>query len=137
MTTDGCSYGVVGKGLLTGQIKSLDDIPKTDYRRIFPRFSPENFDANMKLVHGISAIAERKGCTPGQIAIGWLLAISGTKGVPRIVPIPGASKAERVQENAKVVELNLVEVAEVNDLLRDTEVKGERYPAHTMHYVDG
>jgi len=91
----------------------------------------------MELVKGVTALAERKGCTPGQLAIGWLLAISETKGVPKIVPIPGTSKAERVLENAKVVDLNLVEVAEINDLLRDFEVKGERYPAHTMHHLNG
>jgi pyridoxine 4-dehydrogenase len=135
--TESNSYGAIGKGLLTGQIKSLDDLPQNDYRRNFPRFSPENFDANMKLVQRIQALAERKSCTAGQLAVGWLLAISETKGVPKIVPIPGASKAERVQENAKVVELNLAEVAEINDLLAEFEVRGDRYPSHTMHHLNG
>jgi pyridoxine 4-dehydrogenase len=91
----------------------------------------------LKLVKGITSLAEKRGCTPGQVALGYLLAISGTKGVPKIVPIPGASKAERVRENAKVVKLNLAEVAGINDLLAEFEVQGERYPAHTMEHVNG
>jgi pyridoxine 4-dehydrogenase len=139
MTTlaDTTSYGALGKGLLTGQIKSVDDFPKTDYRRMFPRFHPENLENNLKLVKSITSLAEKKGCTPGQCAIGWLLAISETKGVPKIVPIPGASKAGRVEENAKVVQLTPEDVAEINSLLADFEVKGERYPAHTMHHLNG
>jgi pyridoxine 4-dehydrogenase len=134
--TDTTSYGALGKGLLTGQIKTLEDFPKTDYRHNFPRFHPENFENNLKLVKGITSLAEKKGCTPGQCALGWLLAISETKGVPKIVPIPGASKAGRVGENAKVIQLTPEDVAEIN-ALADFEVKGERYPAHTMKHLNG
>src|ERR1700748_1871174 len=92
------SYGTLGKGFLTGHIKSPNDFAESDYRHLFPRFHPNNFDNNLKLVEGLTKLAESKGCTSGQIAIVWVLTISRTPGVPKIIPIPGASKAARVQE---------------------------------------
>lgn len=127
----------MGKGFLTGQIKSASDIPENDYRRLFPRFHPENFDTNLKLVEGINKIAERKGCTSGQIAVSWLIALSEKPGMPKFIPIPGASKAERVRENAKIVELTAQDMDDINALLAKCEVKGERYPAFTMKYLEG
>jgi pyridoxine 4-dehydrogenase len=123
--------------VLTGQIRSPDDFPENDHRRMFPRFQPENFENNLKLVDGITAIAEKKGCPNGQVAIGWVLGLSKQPGMPEIIPIPGASKAERVRENAKVVELTAQEMNVINALLEKCEVKGDRYPALHMKHVNG
>ena len=68
------AYSPLGRGFLTGQIKSRDDFSEGDFRKIFPRFSEENFDKNLQLVHALKKIAEKKGCTPGQLSLAWLLA---------------------------------------------------------------
>jgi pyridoxine 4-dehydrogenase len=90
----------------------------------------------LKLVNAIRKLAEKKGCTPGQVAVGWALALSGSRGQPTIIPIPGASKAERVRENAKVIKLSSEDMEEIDILLSQCEVKGDRYASSTIKYLD-
>ena len=78
------AYSPLGRGMLTGAIKSPSDLEENDYRRVLPRFSPENFGANLKLVDAIGNLAGKKGVTPGQIALAWLM-VQGND----IIPIPG------------------------------------------------
>ncbi|KUI62312.1 hypothetical protein VP1G_09433 [Cytospora mali] len=122
------AYSPVCRGILTGHFKSLDDIPKDDIRRRFPRFQPENFEHNIALIHRVEELAKKKGCTPGQFAIGWVRALSKRPGMPTIIPIPGATTAERVNENSKEVELTDEEMSIVDEMLEKMEVKGARYP---------
>lgn len=114
--------------MLTGQIKSLDDLPKDDMRRRFPRFQPENFAVNLELVRQVEALAAKKGCTPAQLALAWVRCLGRRPGMPNIIPIPGATTAERVQENAKVIELSDAEMDEIDATLAKFEIKGGRYP---------
>jgi pyridoxine 4-dehydrogenase len=114
--------------MLTGQIKSPEDIPEGDFRRHFPRFQPENFDINMQLVKQVGELAAKKGVTPAQLAIAWVRAHSGRPGMPVIIPIPGATTVERVEENSKLVDLTEEEFNEINATLSKFEVKGGRYP---------
>lgn len=123
------AYSPIGRGMLTGQIKTLDDLPQDDMRRHFPRFQPENFQNNIVLLHRVEELAKKKGCTPGQFAIGWVMALSKRPGMPTIIPIPGATTAERVAENSKVVELTDEEMSIVDEILEKMDVKGARYPA--------
>ena len=131
------SYSPVGHGFLTGQIKSYADIPEKDHRRLLPRFQPENLDVNMKLVHELEAIAAKKRSTMAQLAIGWLRAISKRQGMPEIIPIPGATTKEKVEENGTEFELTEVEMGEIEEVLRRCEVVGDRYHAEGMKMVDG
>lgn len=117
--------------MLTGQIKSLDDLPEDSMLRHFPRFLPENFDINLQLVRQVEQLAQKKGCTPAQLAISWTISLSQRPGMPVIVPIPGATTTERVRENSKVVRLSLAELDEIDATLAKFEVKGRRYPEHT------
>ena len=114
--------------MLTGQIKSLQDLPETDMRRHFPRFQPENFETNIKLVREIEKMAEKKDCTTGQLALGWVRTLSNKKGMPTIIPIPGATTVARVKENAVEVELTEEEMRSIDTILADFEVVGDRYP---------
>ncbi|KAH0420432.1 aldo/keto reductase [Colletotrichum camelliae] len=125
------AYSPIGRGLLTGEIKKFEDLPEGDFRRIMPRFQPENFDINLKLVKQVEELAAKKGVTPAQLAIGWTLAISKKPGMPVVIPIPGATTAERVNENAKAasVEFTDAELAEIDATLAKFEVAGGRYPA--------
>ncbi len=115
--------------MLTGQIKKYDDIPADSMLRHFPRFQPENFDINIKLVEQVEELAKNKGCSPAQLAIGWIRSLSKRPGMPVIVPIPGATSAELIKENSSIIDLNEEELKEIEVTLAKFEVKGSRYPA--------
>lgn len=130
------AYSPLGRGILTGQIKSASDIPEGDMRRHMPRFSPENFDTNMKLVHEVEKLAARKGCTPGQAGLAWVKGQSGRKGMPTIVPIPGSTSEERIKENTKDVELSEKEMQEIEEITKQIPLAGARYPAGAMQALE-
>jgi len=114
----------------TGQIKSFDDLPEGDFRRTSPRFQPDVFDKNMQLVRDIQKLAEKKGCTSGQLATGWVLAQNDKAEMPTIIPIPGASSEDRVRENSVVVKLSKEEAAEIDGIIKEAVVIGGRYGGH-------
>ncbi|MCS6938896.1 MAG: aldo/keto reductase [Roseiflexaceae bacterium] len=118
-------YSPLGKGFLTGAIDEHTTFDPSDLRSRIPRFAPEARKANLALVDLIRAIGERKGATPAQIALAWLLAQK-----PWIVPIPGARKLERLQENlgAVNVELTPADVQEIDEALSRIQIVGDRYP---------
>ncbi|KAI1119660.1 pyridoxal reductase [Nemania sp. NC0429] len=123
------AYSPIGRGFLTGQIKSYDDIPEDSYLRHIPRFQPGgNFENNIKLVHQVEALAKQKGCSAAQLAISWVRALNGRPGMPTIIPIPGATTAERVRENAEIVELTDEEMAAIDKILDGFKPLGRRYP---------
>lgn len=122
------AYSPMGSGMLTGQIKTIDDIPS--HLRAFPRFQPENFKVNLELVKQVEELARKKGCTPAQLAISWTRSLSKRPGLPEIIPIPGATTAARVNENAEFFELSLEELEEIDATLARFDIRGARYPAH-------
>ena len=122
-------YSPLAKGFLTGQIRSLADLPPDDRRHHIPRFSKEKFPKNMALVDKIRAMSEQRGCTPGQLALAWVLQLSQKPGMPVFIPIPGSTSLTRAKENAQVVELSAEEVAQIDFLLAKVEVAGDRTPA--------
>ncbi|KAL4749343.1 hypothetical protein BDW72DRAFT_178422 [Aspergillus terricola var. indicus] len=123
------AYSPLGRGLLTGQIKTLDDLPEDSMLRRYPRFQPDTFEINVQLVHKVEELAAKKGCTPAQFAINWVRCLSRRPGMPTIIPIPGATTVARVEENSKVVELTDSEMEEIDAILAKFEPVGERYPA--------
>ncbi|KAI9722795.1 MAG: Pyridoxine 4-dehydrogenase [Chrysothrix sp. TS-e1954] len=129
------AYSPLGRGFLAGSIKTLDDVSMQ--LKQFPRFSPENFDNNLKLAQEVEKIASKKRCTSGQIAIAWVKSFSGAKGMPTIIPIPGATTDARVIENTTDVTLSSDEMKEINDALAKCEVKGSRYGGHLASLMDG
>lgn len=122
-------YSPIGKGMLGGQFKSLDDLPEGDYRRHFPRFQPENFAVNLELGKQLEHLAKNKGCTPAQLAIAWVKSLSKKPGMPLMIPIPGATTEARVRENAVDVELNADDLTAIDGVLAKFTVVGARYPA--------
>ncbi|KAH8597915.1 aldo/keto reductase [Bisporella sp. PMI_857] len=120
------AYSPLGRGLLTGQIKTIDDVPPNLKR--YPRYQPDAFPINLELVKQVEVIAKKKGCTPAQLAINWVIAASKKPGVPRVIPIPGATTAARVDENAKQIEVTDGEIAVLDSILAKFEVAGARYP---------
>ncbi|MDJ0457407.1 aldo/keto reductase [Arthrobacter sp. NQ7] len=118
-------YSPLGRGFLTGQIRSADDFAEDDFRRHSPRFQGENFTRNLELVDRVKDLADRKQCTPGQLALAWLLAQG-----EHIVPIPGTKKRERLRENlgAVDVELSQDELQLLDQLAPAGATAGARYP---------
>jgi aryl-alcohol dehydrogenase-like predicted oxidoreductase len=118
-------FSPLGAGFLTGQIDENTKFDPSDFRNHVPRFSPEARKANMVLVHAVQDAAERKGVTPAQFALGWLLAQE-----PWIVPIPGTTKLGRLEENlgAVNVELSKSDVAQINETASKLPLEGARLP---------
>lgn len=131
------AYSPIGRGMLSGQIKSPDDIPATDFRKTLPRFQPGAFEVNLKLVKELEKIAKQKNVTPAQLAISWVRSLSEKNGNPVIIPIPGATTEERVVENAKEVLLSDQDLAEIDSILKSAEVVGGRYGGHLATLSEG
>lgn len=123
--------------MLTGEIKSFDDIPEGDFRKMNPRFQPENFEKNMKLVDSVKTMAKKKGCTPAQFAIAWVRTLSKRNGNPEIIPIPGASTEARVLENSKDLRLDDSEMKALDEILKNFKVSGGRYPKAMEAMLEG
>lgn len=131
------AYSPLGRGFLTGQIKSVDDIPEGDLRRHLPRFQPDVFPKNLELVTELEKLAKKKGCKPGQLGLAWVKSMSGKAGLPIIIPIPGATTEERVVENSKDVELTKEDLEEIDGILSKTVVIGDRYGGAMKAMMDG
>ncbi len=125
------AYSPLGRGFLTGRFRTPDDLAPNDWRRNNPRFQGENFQRNLDLVARVEAIARKKGCTPAQLAIAWLL----SRGQD-IVPIPGSTRSERVEENAAAASITLSpDELESLDAVA-AFVAGNRYPEGGMKTIN-
>jgi len=118
-------FSPLGAGFLTGTIDAATKFGRSDFRSMVPRFSPEAVQANMALVELVRAVAARKGATPAQVALAWLLAQK-----PWIVPIPGTSKLSRVRENlgGAQVKLDAADLQEIEAKVSGMELRGARLP---------
>jgi len=118
-------YAPLGRGMLTGAIKTLNDLGESDRRRDHPRFQAGNLESNAALVAPIVKAAAAKGCTPAQIALAWLLAQG-----PDQVPIPGTKRRTHLRENFGALEIKFsaAEAAALARAIDDTHVQGTRYP---------
>lgn len=127
------AYSPLGRGFLTGQLKSPDDFAADDYRRNSPRFQGENFSKNLELVERVKGIAERKNITPGQLALAWVLAQSDD-----IVPIPGTKHRKYLEENiaAGAVTISEDEMIEIAGALPRGAAAGDRYPEAMMGLIN-
>jgi aryl-alcohol dehydrogenase-like predicted oxidoreductase len=125
------AYSPLGRGFLTGKIRSLDDLEENDARRVrFPRFARENIEANLAVVEKVEAVAERHGATPGQVALAWVL----SRGED-VIAIPGTKRVERVEENLGALEVELTD-EDLRDLDALAEgVAGGRYTPEGMQTV--
>ncbi|GIH22636.1 oxidoreductase [Acrocarpospora phusangensis] len=115
------AFSPIGRGLLTGAIRSLDDLDRDDARRTLPWFTPENIEANAPLVDGVREIAETRGATPSQISLAWVAAQGA-------VPIPGTKRRRYLEENAAAVEIELTEaeLRALREAVPDGAVSGAR-----------
>ena len=127
------AYSPLGRGFLSGRITSPDDFGEDDFRRNHPRFTGENFTRNLELVERVRDLAERKGATPSQLAIAWVLAQGDD-----VVPIPGTKRRRYLEENLGALEPELTpdDLAAIEELTSRGAVAGDRYNAQMMANVN-
>ena len=127
------AYSPLGRGFLTGQIKSPDDFPDNDFRKFHPRFQGENFAKNIALVREVEAMAREKGCTTAQLALVWVLAQGED-----IVPIPGTKRVRYLDENIGALEVKLSEadLKRLDQILPPGAASGQRYHERGMETVN-
>jgi len=127
------AYSPLGRGFLTGQIKSPEDLAPDDRRRQFPRFQGENFQRNLDLVERVKKIAAEKNCLPSQLALAWVLAQG-----EEIIPIPGTKRRRYLEENvgALAVELTADDLRRISEVARPGVAAGMRYPDAGMRGVN-
>lgn len=118
------AYSPLGRGFLTGSIRSPDDFEEGDFRTFAPRFSKENFHKNLELVDTLKAIADKKNCTTGQLVLAWLM-----ESDPLVFPIPGTTRTKNFDENMGSLKVNISkeEDAEIRKAISSAEVAGGRY----------
>jgi aryl-alcohol dehydrogenase-like predicted oxidoreductase len=126
-------YSPLGRGFLTGQFKSPDDLPADDFRRTAPRFQGTAFSENLELVTAIQAMAEDKGCSPAQLALAWVLAQGED-----IVPIPGTKRRIYLEDNLGALDVTLSEadLVWIGEVLPPGAATGNRYAAPQMAGLD-
>jgi len=127
------AYSPLGRGFLTGQFKTFDDLAPDDYRRNSPRFQGENFQKNLDLVRRVEEIAKEKGCKPSQLALAWVLAQRDD-----IVPIPGTKRRKYLEENVGALDLELTseDLRRIEEVFPRDATAGARYPEHMMQLVN-
>ncbi len=126
-------YSPLGRGFLTGQFKSPEDLPEGDFRRINPRFQGDNFYKNLKLVDEVRQLASEKGATPGQLALAWVLGQGDD-----VVPIPGTRRTHYLRENvgAADIQLSAEDKRRLDEIAPKGVAIGERYPEAAMASID-
>lgn len=127
------AYSPLGRGFLSGQIRSLDDLADDDYRRTSPRFQGENFQKNLDLVKILEGLAQAKGVTAAQLALAWVL----SQG-PDVIPIPGTKRRTYLAENIAALKITLSsdDLRQIAEAMPASAVSGHRYPAQTMRTVN-
>jgi aryl-alcohol dehydrogenase-like predicted oxidoreductase len=127
------AYSPLGRGFLTGEIKSPEDLAQDDFRRTNPRFQGDNFQKNLALVAQVRALAESKRCTPAQLALAWVLAQGRD-----VVPIPGTKRRTRLEENAgaTAVTLTPADLAALDEIAPKGKAAGARYAEVGMRSLD-
>jgi aryl-alcohol dehydrogenase-like predicted oxidoreductase len=130
------AYSPLGRGLLTGALSKEALSSEGDLRtQLFPRFSQDNFEANLKVVNQFKAMADKKGCTTGQLAIAWLL-----KQGDNVIPIPGTKRIKYLEENWGSLQVNLTDAdeAEIRKFVEEADIAGGRLPdwAMSSHLID-
>jgi aryl-alcohol dehydrogenase-like predicted oxidoreductase len=127
-------YSPLGRGFLTGAIQKLSDLDPTDWRRTNPRFAEEALQNNLKLAEAVKELAAKKGCTPAQFALAWVLAQGND-----VIPIPGTKRLRYLEDNmaALAVQLSETDLQDTDARFRELPITGERYTPEMMALVDG
>ena len=127
------AYSPLGRGFLTGQVRRVDGLAADDFRRRAPRFQGENLQRNLDLVTRVQAVAQEKGCTPGQLALAWLLAQGDD-----IVPIPGTKRRRYLEENVGTLDVTLTpaDLSRIDEVAPRGATAGDRYAPEGMRMLN-
>jgi len=126
-------FSPLGRGFLSGKVRTLEGLPENDFRRGLPRFDEKNLSENLRLVDRLTALAHEKGCTPAQLALAWVLAQGH-----EVVPIPGTKRTKYLEENAGATEITLSpsDLARIEEAMPRSSIAGERYPPTSFALID-
>ncbi len=126
------AYSPLGRGFLSGQIKSIDDLAPDDFRRMAPRFQGENFQKNVELVKRVEELAAKKSCSPSQLALAWVLAQGS-----HILALVGTKRRKYMEENAQALQVALTksDLDQIEAVMPKGVVAGPRYPEQAMRFV--
>jgi len=126
------AYSPLGRGFLSGQIKSIDDLAPDDFRRMAPRFLPENFQKNLELVNKVEELAAKKGCSTSQLALAWVLAQDS-----HVLALAGTKRRKYLEENGEALQVVLTEadLNQIEAVMPKGVVSGPRYPEMAMRFV--
>lgn len=126
------AYSPLGRGFLTGRWRSSDELPEDDNRHNHPRFQGENFERNVRLADSVRAVADRRGATPAQVALAWVLGRD-------VVPIPGTKRRRYLEDNVTAVDVRLddADLADLDAAFPLGAAAGDRYPAPAMRFLNG
>jgi aryl-alcohol dehydrogenase-like predicted oxidoreductase len=127
------AYSPLGRGFLTGRIRRFEDLAPDDYRRMSPRFQGENFQKNLDLVARVEELARERACTPGQLALAWVLAQGDD-----VIPIPGTKRRRYLEENLGALDVALApeDLRRIAEVLPGDAAAGLRYPEFMMQFVN-
>ena len=127
------AYSPLGRGFLSGQVRSVDELAADDFRRLSPRFQGDNFARNLELLDRVRDIATAKGVTPSQLALAWVL----SRG-PDVVPIPGTKRRSYLHENIDALEIHLTadDLRAIDEAAPQGAAQGDRYPEQMMHSIN-
>ncbi len=127
------AYSPMGRGFLTGKVRSAEDLPENDYRRRTPRFQGENLDKNQRLITALEALAQRRRVTAAQLALSWVLSRGSD-----IVPIPGTKRRDYLEQNCAslLIQLSSQELADLDAVFPPGAAQGTRYPPEMMSHVN-
>jgi aryl-alcohol dehydrogenase-like predicted oxidoreductase len=127
------AYSPLGRGFLTGEIKTFDDLEADDYRRFSPRFQGDNFEKNLALVKKINELAAQRGCTSSQLALAWVMAQGDF-----IFPIPGTKRMKYLEENAGSINIHFTkeELTQIDGFFPKDAAAGLRYPEQMMASIN-
>ncbi len=127
------AFSPLGRGFLTGQLRDVSTLPAKDIRLAMPRFQGEHFANNLRLLDGLSDAAREQECTMGQLALAWVLAQGGN-----VIPIPGTTRLDHLEENVKAVDIRLspATINTLNELINPKTVSGARYNEATQAEID-
>jgi aryl-alcohol dehydrogenase-like predicted oxidoreductase len=127
------AYSPLGRGFLTGRFRRFEDLDPNDYRRFSPRFQGDNFQKNLELVERVGEMAKAKGITPGQLALAWVLAQGKD-----IVPIPGTTRFDHLEENIAALQVKLTDndLSDIREVMPEGAISGKRYSEEALRLLN-
>ena len=121
------AYSPLGRGILAGRFSSLSEVPEGEFLHFIPKYQDGAIQQNIKRINALNAVAQKNGLTPAQLALGWIKALPARPGMPSIIPIPGGTTPDKIEQNVNAKALSTDVMDEIDRILAEYKVVGTRY----------